>query len=104
MRAFIYSSTVRFFIRFALVASLTLCVASCAGKEKDPEQHVFPSDELYLIESYARVRRAGAHFAERPALADSLLTELDQVVDSARIARTVSDLSNAPERWVPLFE
>lgn len=104
MRAFIYSNTARFFIRFALVAVLTLCVASCASDVKEPEQHVFTSDELYLIDSYARVRRAGAHFSAQPGLADSLLAALAEVVDSARIARTVSDLSNTPERWVPLFE
>ena len=79
-------------------------MASCGGREKESEQHVFTSDELYLIEEYTKVRRAGSYYPGQPLLADSLLTELAAEVDSARIARTVSTLSNSPERWPPLFE
>ena len=104
MRAFIYSSTARFIIRFALVAMCAALIASCAGNGEEPEQHVFTSDELYLIDSYAKVRRAGAHYSSQPLLADSLLAELAGKIDSARVARTVANLNTTPERWVPLLE
>jgi hypothetical protein len=104
LRTFIYSSTGRFLIRLVFVTVAVVCVTSCDSGEEEPVEHVFTTDELYLIDSYMKVRRAGAHYPSRPLLADSLLTDLAAEMDSARIEHTVATVNLTPERWIPLFE
>jgi len=104
LRTFIYSSTGRFLVRLVFVSVAVACVTSCNRGEEEPMEHVFTTDELYLIDSYVEVRRAGSHYPAKPLLADSLLTVLAAAVDSIRIEQTIATINLAPERWTHFFE
>ncbi len=86
-------------IEGALIALILSC-----GAEKQPPPSSLSPDELYLVDAYVRVRRAGAIFTTQRAVGDSLLAELAGDVDTLRVARTVASLNARPERWVFVFE
>lgn len=86
-----------------LVAAAVLVVFfSCNAGEK-PRDAALSPDEDYLVESYVRVRHAGALFPYQRVLADSLLDKLAGEVDTVRVARTIAALNANPERWTVIF-
>lgn len=87
-----------------LVFALALALfAACSAKEEPVETALSP-DETYLVESYVRVRRAGALFPYQRVLADSLLDRLAGEIDTVRVARTTATLNANPERWTLIFQ
>lgn len=90
-------------LRPFVVAAVLVLLAACHTKEK-PQNPALTPDEKYLVESYVRVRRAGAMFPYQRALADSLLDRLAGEVDTVRVARTTAALNANPERWSLIFQ
>ncbi len=90
-------------LRPFLVAAVLVLFASCNPKEKPGDPGLSP-DETYLVESYVRVRRAGAMFPHQRVLADSLLDGLAGEIDTVRVARTTASLNANPERWILVFQ
>jgi hypothetical protein len=86
-----------------VVAAVLVFLAACHAKEK-PLNPALSPDENYLVESYIRVRRAGALFPYQRVLADSLLDRLAGEVDTVRVARTTAALNANPERWTLIFQ
>jgi hypothetical protein len=84
-------------------ALVLVVLLSCHGKDEPTDTTLSP-DETYLVESYVRVRRAGAMFPHQRVLADSLLDKLAGEVDTVRVARTIAALNTNPERWTILFQ
>jgi hypothetical protein len=83
--------------------ALIALILSCGAENQPPPSSLSP-DELYLVDAYVRVRRAGAIFTTQRAIGDSLLAELAGDVDTLRVARTVASLNARPERWVFVLE
>lgn len=77
-----------------LIAALLSC-----GQKGSRQPSPLSPDELYLIDAYLDVRRAGAFHPYQRAVADSLLDSLAGQVDTLRVARTISALNATPERW-----
>jgi hypothetical protein len=88
--------------RFVVAAALAI-VASCGPKEA-PKDPALSPDEIYLVDSYVKVRRAGAMFPYQRVLADSLLNRLAGEIDTVRVARTSAALNAHPERWTLVFQ
>ncbi len=88
--------------RFVVAAALAI-VASCGPKEA-PKVPALSPDETYLVDSYVKVRRAGAMFPYQRQLADSLLDRLAGEIDTVRVARTAAALNANPERWTVIFQ
>jgi hypothetical protein len=84
--------------------ALVLAVLLSCHTEDEPTDTALSPDETYLVESYVRVRRAGAMFPHQRVLADSLLDKLAGEVDTVRVARTIAALNTNPERWTVLFQ
>ncbi len=80
-----------------------LLALACASREK-PSDAPLTADENYLVDSYVRVRRAGAMYPYQRVLADSLLDRLAGEVDTVRVARTTAALNANPERWTLIFQ
>ncbi len=76
---------------------------SC-GQKQNREPSPLSTDELYLVDSYLRVRRAGAFHPYQRAIADSLLDSLATEVDTLRIARIITKLNATPERWAVVLQ
>jgi hypothetical protein len=84
-------------------AAVLVLFISCQASEKPDDRGLSP-DEDYLVESYVRVRRAGAMFPHQRVLADSLLDRLAGEIDTVRVARTTAALNANPERWTVIFQ
>lgn len=83
--------------------ALIALILSCGAEKKPPPSPLSP-DEIYLVDAYVRVRRAGSLFSYQRAVGDSLLANLAGEVDTLRVARTIASLNANPERWVVVFE
>lgn len=82
---------------------MILASGSCEQPDRsDPPE--LTEDERYLIDAYVDVRRAGSNYPHNPAEAESLFAVLDSTIDSVRIANTIRDISEDPERWMVIFE
>ncbi|HXV14042.1 MAG TPA: hypothetical protein VEC56_07535, partial [Candidatus Krumholzibacteria bacterium] len=90
-------------LRPLVVAAVLVLFAACSAKEKPADPGLSP-DEVYLVESYVRVRRAGAMFPHQRVLADSLLDRMAGEIDTVRVARTTAALNASPERWALVFQ
>lgn len=90
-------------LRLLVVVVVLALLATCTTKEKPNHTELSP-DETYLVESYVRVRRAGAMFPYQRVLADSLLDRLAGEIDTVRVARTTATLNANPERWTLIFQ
>ena len=88
-----------------LAAALMATLASCDRTETpDPRSAELSEDELYLIEAYANVVHARSLYNNNQAYAESLFTVLDSTIDTDRIANTIRDINEHPERWDKIFE
>ena len=86
-----------------LAAAFIATIICCSAEEKSPDAGLSP-DERYLVDAYVRVRRAGAFYPYQREIADSMLAHLAGVVDTVRVARTISSLNATPERWAFIFK
>jgi len=86
-----------------LVLTIAFALAACGNGEKQPDPTAFSDDEQYLIDMYAKIQHARSYYPHRPAIAESLFVQLDASVDSTRIAVTVKELNQKPDRWVYIF-
>jgi hypothetical protein len=88
-----------------LVAALALASGACEGGDGDgtgpPD---LTEDEQYLIDAYVDVKRARSNYPHNPVVAESLFTVLDSTIDSVRIANTIQDVNETPERWLLILE
>jgi hypothetical protein len=76
----------------------------CCGAEEKPSNTTLSPDERYLVDSYVRVRLAGAMLPNQPEAGDSVLAHLAGDVDTVRVSRTVAALNATPERWSFIFQ
>jgi len=60
-------------------------------------------NEVYLAESYAKVRQASDLYSVNAFKSDSLFAVLDSTIDTLRIANTIRELNLNPDRWVLVF-
>lgn len=81
-----------------MTAVLIAALLSC-GQKESRQPSPLSTDELYLIDAYLMVRRAGSFHPHQRAVADSLLDALAAEVDTMRVARTIAALNATPERW-----
>jgi hypothetical protein len=89
--------------RLSITAVLVAALLACGQKESAPPSPL-SADELYLIDAYLSVRRAGSFHPYQRAVADSLLDSLAARVDTVRVARTIAALNATPERWAMVFQ
>jgi len=94
VRPFIFHLPRRCIVAAAIVATLLSC-----GTKNRPQPSPLSADELYLVDAYIQVRRAGAYHPYQRSIADSLLSRLAGTVDTVRVARTMASLNASPERW-----
>ena len=80
-------------------AAVLVATVICCGAEEKPSNTTLSSDEQYLVDSYVRVRLAGAMHQVQPVVGDSVLAHLSGDVDTVRVARTIASLNATPERW-----
>jgi hypothetical protein len=92
------------FVFALLVTALIVSIGACGDKGNQTEHVEITDDENYLINAYVEIKRAGALYPERRAIADSLFARLDSTIDTLRIANTIERLNQAPERWSVIFE
>lgn len=85
------------------LAATLVATVICCGADKEPPTAALSPDERYLVDTYVRVRLAGALFPHQREVADSVLAHLAGVVDTVRVARTIASLNATPERWVFIF-
>lgn len=76
---------------------------SC-GRKENPGPSPLSGDELYLVDAYLKVRRAGALYPHQREIANRILDSLATEVDTLRVARTVASLNATPERWAFVFQ
>lgn len=77
-----------------LIAALLSC-----GQKESRQPSPLSTDELYLIDAYLSVRRAGAFHPHQREIAGQMLDSLAAEVDTLRVARTIAALNATPERW-----
>jgi hypothetical protein len=88
-----------------VAAALIVVPAACNRSETpDPLTRELSEDEWYLIEAYAGIKHARSFYSSNPEYAESLFTVLDSTIDSDRIANTIRDTNEYPERWEKIFE
>jgi hypothetical protein len=93
----------RLSVTAVLAAALWVALPSC-GQKQSPQPSPLSSDELYLIDAYIRVRRAGSLHTFQRELSERLLDSLAAEVDTLRVARTISALNATPERWALVYQ
>ncbi|MDH4036562.1 MAG: hypothetical protein OEX18_02870 [Candidatus Krumholzibacteria bacterium] len=89
--------------RLSVTAVLVAALLSC-GQKESRQPSPLSSDELYLVEAYISVRRAGSLHTFQRDIAERLLDSLATEVDTLRVARTISALNATPERWSMVFQ
>lgn len=60
-------------------------------------------NEVYLVDSYVKVRQASDMHSVNALKSDSLFAALDSTIDTLRIANTIRELNMDPDRWVLVF-
>jgi hypothetical protein len=94
----------RLSVTAVLVAALFWAALLSCGQKESRQPSPLSSDELYLIDAYISVRRAGNMHVYQRELSERLLDSLATEVDTLRVARTISALNATPERWAIVFE
>ena len=87
-----------------MLAAVLVATVICCGAEEKPSNTTLSSDERYLVDSYVRVRLAGAMLPNQPEAGDSVLAHLAGEVDTVRVARVITALNATPERWSFIFQ
>jgi hypothetical protein len=85
------------------VAALVLLSSYCAHRDNQAENAPLTSDEIYLVESYARIEAARALSAVNHAKAESLFAALDSTIDRSRVSNTIRTLNADPDRWLAVY-
>ena len=61
-------------------------------------------DEAYLVEIYRNIADARNQHPVNYLKSESLFTMLDSTIDTLRIANTIQELNDAPDRWILILQ
>jgi hypothetical protein len=93
----------RLSVTAVLVAALLWAALLSCGQKESRQPSPLSSDELYLVDAYISVRRAGSLHTFQREVSEHLLDSLATRVDTLRVARTIAALNATPERWSLVF-
>ena len=96
--------------RFPGSLGRTLCVLAlvfvssyCTEPEQQTKISDLTSDELYLVGTYVQVVQAHELHSVSYLESESLFAAVDSTIDSTRIANTIQQLDETPDRWLLIF-
>jgi hypothetical protein len=61
-------------------------------------------EETYLVDTYLGLAEARDRYTVNYLESESLFTMLDSTIDTTRIANTIRELNEDPDRWLAVFE
>jgi len=89
--------------RICLVAALVFVSSYCTDGESQTEIKEISEDEAYLVDTYVKLVQARDLHSVTYLKSDSLFAVIDSTIDSLRIANTIRQLNQDPDRWVLIF-
>ena len=92
------------FCRVSCVIAVVLLSSYCTGADNQPKIPELSEEEIYLADAYLMVADARDLHAVNYLKSESLFTVLDSTIDTTRIANTIRDLNEDPDRWLAVFE
>jgi len=90
--------------RYLCVLALVFVSSYCTPPEQQTKISDLTADELYLVGAYVQVVQAHELHSISYLESESLFAAVDSTIDRTRIANTIQQLEETPDRWLLVFK